>query len=239
MASAEPSRAHTSEPIDVPNTFPLTQAMGQTPAGSTPVEMTTLSRPENVPTEPPEDKPAQESRPIQAKHSTSSTAEPSGIQDHTSQPLSLTTQPTEATSAAAQSQPVDTTPDCPPSSSTDHSPLVRSTTEPAIGPSTDKPSLIQADASSQTLFITLLLTNGARHPYKIDEKYLNKRNVSVEGNNPVLMSIYTLKELIWRDWRDGMQCPVYNRGAWMIICWLNDWAAACSKTPIKGQNGFC
>lgn len=51
--------------------------------------------------------------------------------------------------------------------------------------------------------ITLLLINGARHPYKIDEKYLKKRSVSVEDNNPINLSTYTLKELIWREWREG------------------------------------
>ena len=51
--------------------------------------------------------------------------------------------------------------------------------------------------------ITLLLTNGARHPYKIDDKYLKKRNVSVEGDNPINLSIYDLKNLIWREWREG------------------------------------
>jgi hypothetical protein len=49
----------------------------------------------------------------------------------------------------------------------------------------------------------LLLTTGARHPYKIDEKYLKKRNVTVEEMDPYNISVYTLKELIWRDWREG------------------------------------
>lgn len=48
----------------------------------------------------------------------------------------------------------------------------------------------------------LLLTTGARHPYKIDEKYLKKRNVTVEAMDPYNISVYTLKELIWRDWRE-------------------------------------
>jgi len=51
--------------------------------------------------------------------------------------------------------------------------------------------------------ITLLLPTGARHPFKIDEKYLKKRNVSVEDMNPLNISVYTMKELIWRDWREG------------------------------------
>lgn len=49
----------------------------------------------------------------------------------------------------------------------------------------------------------LLLTTGARHPYKIDEKYLKKRNMQVEEMNPYNLSVYNLKELIWRDWREG------------------------------------
>ena len=83
--------------------------------------------------------------------------------------------------------------------------LTRVTTVPAIGPDTDKPTPIssQGVTTGPQLTITLLLHTGARHPYRIDEKYLKKRNVAVANNNPVNMSVYTLKELIWRDWRDG------------------------------------
>ncbi|RDA88656.1 hypothetical protein CP532_4103 [Ophiocordyceps camponoti-leonardi (nom. inval.)] len=55
--------------------------------------------------------------------------------------------------------------------------------------------------------ITLLLTSGSRHPYKIDAKYLARRNVVIpEENNdgypdPFSISVYTLKELILREWR--------------------------------------
>lgn len=52
------------------------------------------------------------------------------------------------------------------------------------------------------MVITLLLTTGARHPYKIDERYLKKRNVVVDDMDPYNISVYTLKELIWRDWRE-------------------------------------
>jgi hypothetical protein len=56
--------------------------------------------------------------------------------------------------------------------------------------------------------ITLLLPSGARHPYRIDEKYLAKRNVDVpelteDGKtDPRSISVYKLKELILREWRD-------------------------------------
>ncbi|KAH8696140.1 ubiquitin-related domain-containing protein [Talaromyces proteolyticus] len=51
------------------------------------------------------------------------------------------------------------------------------------------------------LAITLLLTTGARHPFKIDGKYLRRRSVNVENDDPFNLSVYTLKELIWREWR--------------------------------------
>ncbi|TGO90593.1 hypothetical protein BPOR_0058g00120 [Botrytis porri] len=79
----------------------------------------------------------------------------------------------------------------------------------AIGPSIDstKTPPPPADGGPRIL-ITLLLTSGARHPYKIDEKYLTKRSVAVPGvtengkKDPLTISVYTLKELILREWRD-------------------------------------
>lgn len=85
-------------------------------------------------------------------------------------------------------------------------PLMREKTAPAIGPATDKPTPVpkESEIEGPVLFITLLLSStGARHPYKLDEKYLRKRNVIVEGSNPINISLYKLKELILRDWREG------------------------------------
>ena len=85
-------------------------------------------------------------------------------------------------------------------------PLTREKTFPAIGPATDKPTPVpkESEIEGPVLYITLLLSStGARHPYKLDEKYLKKRNVVVEGNNPINLSLYKLKELILRDWREG------------------------------------
>lgn len=100
-------------------------------------------------------------------------------------------------------------------------PLTREKTAPAIGPSSDKPTLVpkESDIMGPILLITLLLTNGARHPYKIDEKYLKKRSVKVEGNNPINMSTYTLKELIWREWREGQRSQDTDRaiGRMLIV----------------------
>jgi hypothetical protein len=54
----------------------------------------------------------------------------------------------------------------------------------------------------------LLSSTGTRHPYRIDQKYLDKRSVKAENAkgefDPFVISVYTLKELIWRDWREGM-----------------------------------
>ena len=59
--------------------------------------------------------------------------------------------------------------------------------------------------------ITLLVPSGKKHPYKIDEKYLAKRNVNIPGTtasghkDPFSISAYTLKELILREWRDDWE----------------------------------
>lgn len=57
--------------------------------------------------------------------------------------------------------------------------------------------------------ITLLLPTGARHPYKIDEKYLSKRGVDIPETvagtgqpDPFSISVYKVKELILREWRE-------------------------------------
>lgn len=79
-----------------------------------------------------------------------------------------------------------------------------------IAPAVEKVDSAEAkemDDSGPSLVITLLLTTGARHPFKIDGKYLRKRSVNVDNHDPFSMSVYTLKELIWREWRSGMSRP--------------------------------
>ena len=74
----------------------------------------------------------------------------------------------------------------------------------AIGPSSDQPMPVPKDENAgPILMITLLLTTGARHPFKLDSKYLARRNVEVQGNDPFNLSVYKLKELILREWREG------------------------------------
>jgi hypothetical protein len=80
----------------------------------------------------------------------------------------------------------------------------------AIGPSSDEPIPVpkEFEETGPILMITLLLINGARHPFKLDAKYLNKRNVEVQGNDPFNLSVYKLKELILREWREGSSSPL-------------------------------
>jgi hypothetical protein len=81
--------------------------------------------------------------------------------------------------------------------------------ESGIGPATDRPTAQTTILSEgPQLVITLLLhSTETRHPYSIDEGYLKRRNVNVVDNNPINMTVYTLKELILRDWRSGMLQP--------------------------------
>lgn len=81
--------------------------------------------------------------------------------------------------------------------------------------------------SGPSLVITLLLTSGSRHPFKIDGKYLRKQSVNVENNDPFAMSVYTLKELIWREWRAGKD-PIHisrkeMQNSWQMIGCMRGW----------------
>ena len=169
------------------------------PTSSAPIEMTEIE----------EHPPNQVQR---SQHATASTA--INTIHHTIPPLPSDPDrpnalPTSDPASKSMREPLDITAvdsDTHPPAAATH-PLTREKTAPAIGPSLEKPAPLpqESEMIGPSLLITLLLITGARHPYKIDEKYLRKRNVTVEGNNPFNMSVYTLKELIWREWRDGEQ----------------------------------
>ncbi|KAF5022248.1 hypothetical protein F66182_5687 [Fusarium sp. NRRL 66182] len=81
-----------------------------------------------------------------------------------------------------------------------------------IGPAVDDIREITGGPSDGPVCnITLLLTSGSRHPYKIDAKYLSRRNVDIPDQtedglpDPFSISIYTLKELILREWRSDWE----------------------------------
>ena len=126
-------------------------------------------------------------------------------------------------------------------SSSSHPPITRVDTE-AIGPSIENnPTPIVAHEAGPVLVITLLLTSGARHPYKIDEKYLTKRNVTVPGvtengkKDPFSISVYTLKELILREWREEWEAQPSSPSSIRLIFFgrlLDD------KTPLKGESSI-
>lgn len=71
------------------------------------------------------------------------------------------------------------------------------------GPKDEQEEEDEEEDKGPSLVITLLLTSGSRHPFKINGKYLRKQSINVENNDPFAMSVYTLKELIWREWRPG------------------------------------
>ncbi len=123
-----------------------------------------------------------------------------------------TTAPADvSTTHVAESDPLKNTETAQPA------PVTRSRADTeAIGPSTDTPAANPDNTNGPVLVIMLLLTTGARHPYKIDEKYLKKRNVTVEDMDPYNISVYTLKELIWRDWREGTTFLFFDRAAAVI-----------------------
>jgi len=142
------------------------------------------------------------------------------------EPLSISTNaPTTAASASAAE----------PSSST-AAPAIQRLDSVAIGPSTDAAPTPVTSEAGPVLLITLLLTSGARHPYKLDEKYLTKRNVNVpaltEGGrkDPYSISVYTLKELILREWREEWEAQPSSPSSIRLIYFgrlLDD------KTPLK------
>lgn len=91
-----------------------------------------------------------------------------------------------------------------------------------VAPATAEPDSSH-DAADISIEVMLLLTTGARHPFRIDEKYLAKRNVTVTGKtedgktDPSSITVYTLKELILRDWRKEWDQPPREPSAIRLI----------------------
>lgn len=197
--SVPPAEGTASIPTDIPKALAgQIQPIQSPPPSSTPVEMSKFGE-----QGPGETGDISSSHPITSPETLIATKEGQGYNaNHPASASNLESQVPSAVANTSASPPAS--PKLPLLN-----PLTREKTAPAIGPSSDKPTLVpkESDITGPILMITLLLTNGARHPYKIDEKYLKKRSVSVEGNNPINMSTYTLKELIWREWREGKRRP--------------------------------
>lgn len=191
-ASPEP-RDITTARLDAPHTNNDVQP------SSTPVEMSNLN-----------------SRPQSGPHASQDTTVPP--HDSTATSIPNTSQENQPPASNATENPTITSPENRQPLSTSFTNTSTTATvdrkiSTAIGPSTDQPILIpkEPEALAPSLMMTLLLTTGARHPFKIDEKYLKKRNVNVTANDPFNMSVYTLKELIWREWREGKANFPQNR----------------------------
>lgn len=106
----------------------------------------------------------------------------------------------ESTADGIPAATVIATPIQPTSASTD-GPKTANITEEGESSDQTQPVKETTEETGPELVITLLLTTGARHPFKIDKKYLKRRSVKVDNDDPFNMSVYTLKELIWREWR--------------------------------------
>ncbi|KAK2624532.1 hypothetical protein QTJ16_006482 [Diplocarpon rosae] len=124
--------------------------------------------------------------------------------DENAKPERTTTVP--AADSQSSAKPIPTSGE---SSSTSASPQ-------AIPRSTEGTPSTATSEPGPVLVITLLLGTGARHPFRIDEKYLVKRNVDVPGlteagrKDPFSISVYTLKELILREWREEWETQPSN-----------------------------
>ncbi|KAJ9667490.1 hypothetical protein H2201_002359 [Coniosporium apollinis] len=125
--------------------------------------------------------------------------QPSSTEPATTSSLPPTT---SATPAAPTPPPADTAPAPAPASPTSRPHAAPRAETEAIGPSTDTPTPAADPSGGPAVIITLLVTAGTKHPYRVDAKYLRKRGVEVEGMDPFNVSVYQLKELILRDWRE-------------------------------------
>lgn len=220
----------SSTAIDLPPNTHLEPAgtFHSTPLSSTPVEMTNLN-PTVAAQDPIETRiPATTPDPLSAAHDSSKENE------RPSSALPTTTTPSKPLAVSSSPPTINSPISAAPSPTS----LIRQQIAPAIGPATDKPTPIPKESAGAGpfLMITLLLNTGARHPYRIDEKYLKKRNVSVAGNDPVNMSVYTLKELIWRDWREGKSlCLLYRIDhSFLPLCGVGLWlTTGCTEWEAR------
>ena len=190
------------------------------PSPSAPIEMTRIEE------QPSDEAPSKPSKPLDATSSVqpSQPSQSDQPQTETSTAMPPVSMPLQE-SIAITSTGNDSTP-----ASAPRHPLTQEKAGPAIGLLTDKaaPMPLEADTADRILVVTLLLITGARHPFKIDDKYLKKRGVNVDGDTPFNMSVYTLKELIWREWRDGKRPSgllslFRNTTECLLTCGHTDW----------------
>lgn len=199
----------TSDTKSTARDIPPTQA-SQSATTSTPVEMNSLKADDVV------------GVPIEQQE-TSRSVENSQMPHH---PMR-----TDTTTALSSSQNPPASPPLPETTQTRNNRAYST----AIGDSNSSPTPLPKDveASGPTLMITLLLITGARHPFNLDAKYLQKRSVQAQGNDPFNLSVYKLKELILREWREEWESKPSSPSAIRLIHFgkvLDD------KTAVKGTH---
>lgn len=97
------------------------------------------------------------------------------------------------------------------------------------------------DVANPVCNIMLLLTSGARHGYRVDERYLSKRQMTIPGvtesgkKDPYSINVITLKELILKEWREEWDAKPTSPSSIRLIYFgrlLND------NVPLKGMKAI-
>ncbi|KAF4950398.1 hypothetical protein FGADI_8217 [Fusarium gaditjirri] len=137
--------------------------------------------------------------------------------DHAPEPAdkTITAEPAPSTAVPATSENTDNSASSSKGKEKDIAPPPPPTKQDSnlgIGPAVDDIREVSGGSSDGPVCtITLLLTSGSRHPYKIDAKYLSRRSVDIPDQtesglpDPFSISVYTLKELILREWRSDWE----------------------------------
>ncbi|KAL4808691.1 ubiquitin-related domain-containing protein [Aspergillus unguis] len=158
---------------------------------------------ESIPTAPASSQPVSSTTADVSDSAPNSSPLASGAQENTSiDPLNTSTADNSDNAAPAPSQKGTT-------EGTSLTPVSPEVEEPKVATPVPEPSsdasVKEPEDSGPSLTIVLLLITGTRHPFKIDGNYLRKRDISVDNYDPFAMSVYTLKELIWRAWQEDWE----------------------------------
>lgn len=111
--------------------------------------------------------------------------------------------------------------EAPVSTATVKAPATADDADLAINPVDPADPTTAGDLAVEIMLV--LVSNGNRHPFRIDEKYLTKRSVTITGNSedgrpdPSSITVYTLKELILREWRPDWDQPPREPSAIRLV----------------------
>ncbi|KAK6499842.1 hypothetical protein TWF481_010199 [Arthrobotrys musiformis] len=79
-------------------------------------------------------------------------------------------------------------------------PVATSSSEENAITSTGLESSTSEEEAASGIVITLLILSGARSTFTLNPGYIKRHNVS--HDDPMVMTVYNLKECIWRDWKE-------------------------------------